>query len=1450
MNQTNQRGFFSNNTSREWGKKTNSYDNPKKKKNQWPKPQTTQKRNQNGKKPTTQINSPPIPKRKIRTKIGQEATSSSSASTTPPNFSNRSSFPKKQNTNFGNESQNNFPKRTRGRGRGRGDMIQGRGRGLGSGVNNKMNSNIKKFEKKNERGRGRTLTRGSGYGGGGGNITGRGQSIHFGGKARGRGMVSERGRGSNMNSNIKKFEKKNERGRGRTLKRGSGYGGGGNITGRGKFTQNRGQVMGRGRGIGRGISSNMNSNIKKFENKKEGERGNVKSNSILDQKKTNFSTSQNNEISTQVKPPPIPERKIKNVNHKTNIQQKKIENNPWVRQTNNFQQQNITKPQVKKRNIFTNEIKKYSSSNNNNNNHNTNNSNIPKLKPRTIKLGQYQQDRPLPPNQKNFQQNKNNQLQNNEFQRRKSPSIPPQNNNINNSNQNNSIQNKTKQNKTNNNFRNTSRIDTSKFETMLAQNQNNTNNQTNQYNTTQYNSKQNNVRQNDPNKKNNNIRNNLRIDTSKFETMLTQNKNNKIILNNENNNNNNNNNNPKENQKKNNSLFGGFKSFKKEKKPNITSNNQAKNQTKPNSMQIKQKETMNKLIKKKSFNNSNTGGGSVINLNNIIKKKPNPVPIQSPNKIITKTNLNIKKEPPRPTRRKKFAEYLNKNLKNCEEPLKTFYEIFKMSSQLIEDLSIYFEEFYTPIKISTKFTQLNLNLVSQKKQQILDNLIQMCKEMELIDKENENNQSNIISINNVLRFLRILKLNYFFEYIKIYNEILNLITENENKCPNVLTLNGKHSTGTKGNILDYLYKPFKFIIEYKKQLNNIELYLGLSNHPLKDQNNLDNNNFKNNNNNSNSNNNNNNERDVLFLFKFQNQIYKFLQEITLIKKKYDYLFRLVEIHYKFLGANETNTLPIKIIDPRRHLIQEGDIKQVIKTKLNERYFFLFNDILILCKVKNRSKLIFEQFIRLNPETVFVRKWVVDKKSKNKNKIELMVQGLFDRIIFFLKDRFLYNKFIDHLIKDIGLTFQQEIKNETFNEDNNENNNNHNKNSNSYFNEDDDEYFDNDYVEYINKLSKKTREELEKEKEKEKNILEKLPKGSKTDIETRANVVIELIMTEREYVKDLNRIMIHFYNPILERKLVSKSDFPKIFSSIEVIFKLNRQLLSILEIQFPGENDDAAYVDVGSIIYKFGDNLKLYSDYCSHHELSMKTINKYIQQGKEFATFIQQKKLEEPDCKNLGLLDYLIMPIQRICKYPLLFREMLKSTKEDYKDYENLKNAYLKLQTVANYVNEKKRAFKEAKILIQISNKIMFIKKGFQLMVPNRKFIMEDKLRKKSVRKTQKRQFWLFTDLILYAQKTKKEKYLFKGVLYIASAIIRDFQTGTTNQSNSNDDNNTNNNKKKKKKNDLCFQIIPYGVDKGYIIFCDSVEQKRLWITKIQEQIDYLSKLGIMPPKKK
>jgi hypothetical protein len=62
----------------------------------------------------------------------------------------------------------------------------------------------------------------------------------------------------------------------------------------------------------------------------------------------------------------------------------------------------------------------------------------------------------------------------------------------------------------------------------------------------------------------------------------------------------------------------------------------------------------------------------------------------------------------------------------------------------------------------------------------------------------------------------------------------------------------------------------------------------------------------------------------------------------------------------------------------------------------------------------------------------------------------------------------------------------------------------------------------------------------------------------------------------------------------------------------------------------------------------------------------------------------------PETANMELTSYLIMPIQRIPRYVLLLSDLFKNTPEDHKDYEDLKKALAKMESVAEYVNTKKR----------------------------------------------------------------------------------------------------------------------------------------------------------------
>ena len=64
----------------------------------------------------------------------------------------------------------------------------------------------------------------------------------------------------------------------------------------------------------------------------------------------------------------------------------------------------------------------------------------------------------------------------------------------------------------------------------------------------------------------------------------------------------------------------------------------------------------------------------------------------------------------------------------------------------------------------------------------------------------------------------------------------------------------------------------------------------------------------------------------------------------------------------------------------------------------------------------------------------------------------------------------------------------------------------------------------------------------------------------------------------------------------------------------------------------------------------------------------------------FKNFIHDT-FKDPKFKKLELPSYLIKPIQRLPKYVLLLKDLLKNTDCEHVDYENIKFALLKFEEV-------------------------------------------------------------------------------------------------------------------------------------------------------------------------
>jgi RhoGEF domain/PH domain len=126
-----------------------------------------------------------------------------------------------------------------------------------------------------------------------------------------------------------------------------------------------------------------------------------------------------------------------------------------------------------------------------------------------------------------------------------------------------------------------------------------------------------------------------------------------------------------------------------------------------------------------------------------------------------------------------------------------------------------------------------------------------------------------------------------------------------------------------------------------------------------------------------------------------------------------------------------------------------------------------------------------------------------------------------------------------------------------------------------------------------------------------------------------------------------------------------------------------------------------------------DFLKIYSIYAANHEHAVKTVDEQMRSNKAFANICEDAS-KQPECRALDLSSFLIKPVQRLCKYPLLFRELLKETPEDHTDYANLVYCHEQLSQVADFVNERKRAAEDSVRLLWLRRRLVDLPKDFSI----------------------------------------------------------------------------------------------------------------------------------------
>ncbi|RKO96064.1 Dbl homology domain-containing protein, partial [Caulochytrium protostelioides] len=249
---------------------------------------------------------------------------------------------------------------------------------------------------------------------------------------------------------------------------------------------------------------------------------------------------------------------------------------------------------------------------------------------------------------------------------------------------------------------------------------------------------------------------------------------------------------------------------------------------------------------------------------------------------------------------------------------------------------------------------------------------------------------------------------------------------------------------------------------------------------------------------------------------------------------------------------------------------------------------------------------------------------------------------------------------------------------------------------------------------------------------------------------RLSAVYELIETEADYVRDLG-IMIDFYKTqIRQTQMVTEEELSILFSNVDQLVGPNQGLLRTLNTAKEANN---RLPEVGPCLIECAEAFTVYTTYCGNYQTAMKLLSN-LQARPEFKEHLN-RWMASPSSRGLSLESFLIKPVQRICKYPLIVREIQRHTDAQSPDQALLTTAMAKVEAVVSVVNEATRALGERERLAGLQARI---EAPFNLGLTERKVLRDGPLSRFASGKSRERYVIACADILLICKPKEKGRY--------------------------------------------------------------------------------------------
>uniref|UniRef100_G3NT73 Rho guanine nucleotide exchange factor (GEF) 16 n=2 Tax=Gasterosteus aculeatus aculeatus TaxID=481459 RepID=G3NT73_GASAC len=164
---------------------------------------------------------------------------------------------------------------------------------------------------------------------------------------------------------------------------------------------------------------------------------------------------------------------------------------------------------------------------------------------------------------------------------------------------------------------------------------------------------------------------------------------------------------------------------------------------------------------------------------------------------------------------------------------------------------------------------------------------------------------------------------------------------------------------------------------------------------------------------------------------------------------------------------------------------------------------------------------------------------------------------------------------------------------------------------------------------------------------------------------RQEAIFEIITSEHSYLHSLGILVRCFKSSDALKKTMTATDYHHLFSNISVIEQISKRFFEDLERR---HYENPVIRDISDIVQNHAaHHFEPYIVYCSNETFQQRTLQKLLTTNIAFKETLKQIE-GSSDCGGLPMISFLILPMQRVTRLPLLLDTICQKTPNAAAEY--------------------------------------------------------------------------------------------------------------------------------------------------------------------------------------